>query len=116
MIETDAKALIWLGALVAFVLKLAADYYCARYKWVQAAAALKAKQSAHERKVRAIADWLGSPLVWGGGGGTVLMAYLVVFMLIRHDHIFPVQAFASTFWYALVALLGAWGDRQRELA
>jgi hypothetical protein len=110
----DPKSFLWLVALVMFVLKLLADYYSARFKWVQAAQQRRSRSldSSFEDDV---VTRLSSPKYWGIPASATLLGLVFSFVAVKPDYLFPLLTAVTMTWFAMIAAMGAAGDRRREI-
>ena len=109
----ELKSLFWLITLVMFLLKLLADYYLARFKWVQAAQSRRSRSEDSSAEDAVVAR-LSSPICWGTSAAVTLMSLIFSFITVKPDYLFPFLSCVTMSWFATIAAIGAAGDWRRE--
>ena len=106
------KDLIWLATLVMFLLKLAAEYYSARYKWVQAVQQRQSRNQDSGLEQRMV-EYLTRQECWGALFAFTLILLMLIFLTIHSDYIFPLLTCVTMSLFAVIGAIGAVGDRRR---
>ena len=111
----DLKTLLWFLTLVMFIVKLLADYYTARFKWIQAAQSRRTRNQ--DCSVEdSVVSHLSSPESWGISASITLLTLVALFITTKPDYHFPLLSFVTITWFAGISSIGAAGDWRREIS